>query len=73
MMIQTDSVFFKFLPTKINSMKKTALILMLSMCSVFAMYAEGAEDSFVEGIFKYEIDGVHGTGDSVKVSVVQDS
>lgn len=54
-------------------MKKTALILMLSMCSILAMYAEGAEDSFVEGIFKYEIDDVHGTGDSVKVSVVQDS
>lgn len=54
-------------------MKKTALILMLSMCSILAMYAGGAEESFVEGIFKYEIDGVHGTGDSVKVSVVQDS
>ena len=54
-------------------MKRIILSLFLSLPPLLYLYAGGAEESFVEGIFKYEIDGVHGTGDSVKVSVVQDS
>ena len=54
-------------------MKRIILCLFLSLPPLLSLYAGGAEESFVEGIFKYEIDGVHGTGDSVKVSVVQDS